>query len=256
MAISLVKSQRESMPRLGTKKLYHTLSQSLKEIKIGRDKLHEIIKANGMLVSPLRQYKITTNSRHHFPKHKDIVTGVKIYQPEQVWVSDITYINGNDKYYYLSMITDAYSKKIMGYCVDDNMNVELVIKSLAMAFNNRHYHSKLTHHSDRGSQYCCKEYQDKLNKMNVVTSMTENSDPYTNAIAERVNGIIKQEFLFESKRRSLIELKTKIDQAVYAYNKLRPHLSCHMLTPDKMHQQRQLNRIEYRNKFINRKVIN
>lgn len=101
------------MPRLGTKKLYHTLSQSLKEIKIGRDKLHEIIKANGMLVSPLRQYKITTNSRHHFPKHKDIVTGVKIYQPEQVWVSDITYINGNDKYYYLSMITDAYSKKIM-----------------------------------------------------------------------------------------------------------------------------------------------
>ena len=254
MAISLVKSQRESMPRLGSKKLYQNLSQPLKEIKIGRDKLHEIIKANGMLVPPLRQYKITTNSRHHFPKYKDIVTGVKIYQPEQVWVSDITYINGNDKYYYLSIITDAYSKKIMGYCLGENMNVELVIKSLAMAFNNRQYKTKLIHHSDRGSQYCCKEYQEKLRKMNVVTSMTENSDPYTNAIAERVNGIIKQEFLLEGRRHSLIELKTMIDQAVYAYNKLRPHLSCHMLTPDKMHQQRQLSRIEYRNKFVNQKT--
>ncbi|PKP36956.1 MAG: transposase, partial [Bacteroidetes bacterium HGW-Bacteroidetes-14] len=100
------------------------LSQPLKEIKIGRDKLNEIIKANGMLVPPLRQYKITTNSRHHFPKYKDLVTGTRIFQPEQVWVGDITYINAKDKYYYLSMITDAYSKKIMGYCIDENMNVE------------------------------------------------------------------------------------------------------------------------------------
>ena len=135
------------------------LSQPLKEIKIGRDKLNEIIKANGMLVPPLRQYKITTNSRHHFPKYKDLVTGTRIFQPEQVWVGDITYINAKDKYYYLSMITDAYSKKIMGYCIDENMNVELVIKALAMAFNNRQYQTKLTHHTDRGSQYCCKAYQ-------------------------------------------------------------------------------------------------
>ena len=242
------------MPRIGTKKLYQTLSQPLKEIKIGRDKLHKIIKANGMLVPPLRQYKITTNSRHHFPKYKDLVTGTKIYQPEQVWVSDFTDIKGHDTDLSGSLSSFAYSKKIMGYSLGENMNVELVIKSLAMAFNNRQYNTKLIHHSDRGSQYCCKEYQEKLRRMNVVTSMTENSDPYTNAIAERINGIIKQEFLLERRYHSLIELKTLIDQAVYAYNILRPHLSCHMLTPDKMHQQRRLRRKEYRNKFIDQKA--
>lgn len=230
------------------------LSQPLKEIKIGRDKLNEIIKANGMLVPPLRQYKITTNSRHHFPKYKDLVTGTRIFQPEQVWVGDITYINAKDKYYYLSMITDAYSKKIMGYCIDENMNVELVIKALAMAFNNRQYQTKLTHHTDRGSQYCSKIYQEKLRRMSVITSMTENSDPYTNAIAERVNGTIKHEFLIDGRHHSLLELKLLLAQAVHSYNHLRPHLSCHMLTPDNMHNQKQLRRIEYRNKFLNKKI--
>jgi putative transposase len=254
VAISLVRNKRESFPRLGTKKLHHILSQPLKEVKIGRDKLHEIIKANGMLVPPLRQYKITTNSKHHFPKYKDLVTGTKISRPEQVWVSDITYISGKDKYYYLSMITDDYSKKIMGYCIDENMNVELVIKALAMAFKNRQYHTKLTHHSDRGSQYCCEEYQKKLRRMSVVTSMTENSDPYTNAIAERVNGTIKHEFLIDGRHHSLIELKLLITQAINAYNQVRPHLSCYMLTPDTMHNQRQLQRMEYRNKFLSKKI--
>jgi len=238
------------MPRIGTRKLYRLLSPQLREINVGRDKLNTIIKANSMLVPPLRQYKITTNSRHHFPKYKDLVTGTTIFHPEQVWVSDITCIKGYDRYYYLSMITDAYSKRIMGYSLDKNMNVELVIKSLAMAFKNRQYKTKLIHHSDRGSQYCCKEYQEKLRLMHVKTSMTEKSDPYTNAIAERINGIIKQEFMLEKKCCSLIELKTLVDQAVYSYNYLRPHLSCHMLTPIKMHQQRQLCRIQYQSQYL------
>lgn len=242
------------MPRLGTKKLHCELLTELKEIKVGRDMLNEILKANYMLVPPLRQFIITTNSRHHFPKYKDLVTGTTISQPEQVWVSDITYIKANDRYYYLSMITDAYSKTIMGYSIDGNMNVELVLESLVMAFSNRQYKTRLIHHSDRGSQYCCCEYQEKLRKMHIITSMTENSDPYTNAIAERVNGIIKQEFLLGIKFHSFIELKLAIDQAVYTYNYLRPHLSCHMLTPQKMHQQRQLIRIEYRNKFRSQKT--
>jgi len=255
-AIALVKGQREIMPRIGSLKLYHILSPQLKEIKVGRDKLNIILKVNGLLVPPLRQYRKTTNSNHTFKKHKDLVSGLEIVRPEQVWVSDITYIYGHDRHYYLSLITDAYSKRVMGYSLDVNMNVELVINSLKMALQNRKYRSKLIHHSDRGSQYCCKEYQEILRRMGVKTSMTENYDPYANAIAERVNGILKQEYGLEEKHCSFIELKTIVDQTINIYNFVRPHLSCYMLTPVKMHLQNLLPIKKYNSKSTQRIKIN
>lgn len=242
------------MPRLGTRKLYYLLQEDLKELGVGRDKLHTILKVNGMLVKPLRQYRKTTNSAHYFKKHKDLVRGLVIWHPEQVWVSDITYIRNQKRYYYLSLITDAYSKKIMGYYLGSNLSAELVINSLNMALRQRSHTNPLIHHSDRGYQYCCHAYQRILKKHKVLTSMTENSDPYSNAIAERVNGILKQEFQLE-RECSYEVLNVIVGRAIETYNNKRPHFSCDLLTPDLMHQQNQIKRKEYKNSRIYQNVI-
>ncbi len=244
--IDLVRKCREDMPRVGTLKLYELLYDQLRSMKVGRDKLNTILKVNGMLVVPLKKYKVTTNSRHMFKRHEDLVSGLKITRPEQVWVSDITYIYNRDRYYYMSLVTDAYSKRIMGYSLSPNMNVELVLRSMQMAYQHREYKRKIIHHSDRGTQYCCNEYQRMLKRMGIRVSMTQNSDPYSNAIAERVNGIIKQEFLLEQKNCSFEELKMRAKKAVEVYNNLRPHSSYHMLTPVNMHKQQKLSRMEYK----------
>lgn len=250
MALALAKEKRTELPRLGTLKLYHLLYPELKQINVGRDMFNTILKVNGLLVRPLKQYRNTTNSNHFFKKYKDLIAGMNISRPEQVWVSDITYISHRQRHYYLSLVTDAYSKRIMGYSVDINMNVEFVLEALKMAIKNREYKMKLIHHSDRGSQYCCKEYQNVLRNFGIITSMTENYDPYSNAIAERVNGILKQEFLLEGRDCSFSELKVIIKHSIDAYNNLRPHLSCSLLTPSKMHKQRLLKRKEYKVKFF------
>lgn len=253
-AVALVREKRKDLPRLGTLKLYHILHPELRQIKVGRDTLNTILKVNGMLVKPLRQYRKTTCSTHFLKKHKDLVTGKDITRPEQVWVSDITYIYNRTRHYFLSLVTDAYSKKIMGYNLDINLTAELAVKSLKIAIRNRNYKLKLVHHSDRGAQYCSHEYQQILQKFGVRTSMTECYDPYTNAIAERVNGILKQEFLLEGRGCSLAEMKVIVKQSVEAYNNLRPHHSCYLLTPAKMHQQNSLKRKEYKSLKLPQKV--
>ncbi len=239
---------------MGTLKLYNLLYPQLKEIGVGRDMLNTILRVNGLLVPPLRQYRITTNSRHRFKKYRDLVSGLKINRPEQVWVSDITYIGNRGKHYYLALVTDAYSKVIMGYSIDVNMTVNLVLDALKMALKQRHYREKTIHHSDRGAQYCCNEYQELLRRVGIRTSMTQDSSPYSNAIAERVNGILKQEFSLESRHCSFEELKLIVKQSVNAYNTKRPHFSCALLTPYKMHMQNELPRKEYKCKFIHQKV--
>lgn len=243
--IGLVKKERVDLPRIGTLKLYNMLHKEMKELKVGRDMLNTILKSNGLLVPPIRQFRITTNSRHHFKKHKDLVAGLEITRPEQVWVSDITYIYSQGKHRYLALITDAYSKVIMGYSLNVNMNVEIVINALKMAVQNRNYRGKVIHHSDRGSQYCCNEYQELLRSAGIRTSMTQDSDPNSNAIAERVNGILKQEFSLEGRNCSLEELRLIVNQSIYVYNTKRPHFSCDLLTPYKMHMQSILPRKEY-----------
>jgi len=247
--VLMVDDIRKTMPRIGTRKLYHILSYKLQLMKIGRDKFFDILRANHLLIQPKRCYHVTTNSHHHFRKHQNRILDLEINRPEQVWVSDITYIGKRDNPCYLSLITDAYSKRIMGYYVADNMNAESSIMALKMALKQRKYKSlSLIHHSDRGIQYCANEYQKELNKSKVLCSMTQNSDPYENAVAERVNGILKQEFMIDKYNQKAEIMKRVVKEAVTIYNELRPHYSNHMLTPDQMHVQNQIKMRTYKTK--------
>lgn len=192
------------MPRLGTRKLYYLLRPKLECLKIGRDKLFEILRANQLLIRPKRQYHVTTNSYHRFRKHKNLIEYIDIQGPEQVLVSDITYIGNRIEPSYLSLVRDAYSKKIMGYNVSESLSANGAICALKMAVKNRTYrHHRLIHHSDRGIQYCCDGYQKELDQYDVKCSMTETYDPYQNAVAERVNGILKQEFFQGIKTKNI-----------------------------------------------------
>lgn len=238
IVVSMVLEIRGTMPRIGAKKLYFLLRSKMKNLKIGRDKFINILRANHLLITPRRSYHITTNSHHRFRKHQNQILELQIQRPEQVWVSDITYIGKRDKPCYLSLVTDAYSKKIVGFNVADNMNTESTLKALKNAIKNKKYENlSLIHHSDRGLQYCANDYQKTLNKSNIKCSMTQNSDPYENAVAERINGILKQEFDIDKFNKTLPIMKIIVKNAIDIYNKKRPHYSNYMLTPNQMHQQ-------------------
>lgn len=251
--IELVNNIRIQMPRLGTRKLYYLLSEQLKSLKVGRDKLFRILKANHLLISPKRQYHVTTNSHHRFKKHKNLVEFLEINHPEQVWVSDITYIGARDNPMYLALVTDAYSKKIMGYDVSNSLNTQGAANALEMALNNRYYLEdkessliSLIHHSDRGIQYCSYKYQDILTKYDIQCSMTEKYDPYQNAVAERINGILKQEFIGDVIINNLQLMKRFVKNSIQIYNQNRPHFSNFYLTPNQMHLQNQVQMRTYR----------
>ena len=247
--IALVQQQRMIMPRLGTRKLYHILKPELEELGVGRDKLFDILKANHMLIKPKKRYHKTTNSYHRFRKHKNLIKELNIERPNQVWAADITYIGTRDNPMYLSLITDVYSKQIMGYDVSDSLATKGALSALKTALKNRRCKSKkLIHHSDRGLQYCSNQYQELLNKNEVICSMTESYDPYENAVAERVNGILKQEFIETVKIDQLDIMEKLVSESVDIYNTKRPHLSCNMLTPNKMHQQNKIKRRTYKKK--------
>jgi transposase InsO family protein len=205
-------------------------------IKMGRDALFDLMASEHMLVQRRKRKHITTNSNHWYRKYPNLIRGITPEGPNQLWVSDITYIKTQREFLYLFLITDAYSKKILGYRLAKNLDSVHAVNSLQDAVKNIcQPMTGLIHHSDRGIQYCSKEYTDLLNKHSILISMTENSDPLENAIAERINGIIKDEYLNSeiSKKGNLNidELKNAIDK----YNKLRPHLSCNMLTPEIAH---------------------
>jgi transposase InsO family protein len=240
------------MPKLGTRKLYHMLKMELSMLKVGRDKLFRILKANHLLIKPKRSYHVTTDSHHRFRKHKNIVSNLDINRPEQIWVSDITYVGTRTNPSYLALITDAYSKKVMGYNVSESLAVDGSLQALEMALNNRNNEVEpLIHHSDRGLQYCSNDYQALLGNNNIKASMTEKYDPYENAIAERINGILKQEFNIARNIKNLDLKKKLIKNAIEIYNNLRPHLSNHMLTPREMHKQNKLKRKQYKSKKLN-----
>jgi len=254
--VSLVLEIRQTMPRIGAKKLYFLLNNELKELKIGRDKFINILRANHLLIVPKRSYHITTNSHHRFRKHQNQILELQIQRPEQVWVSDITYIGKRENPCYLSLVTDAYSKKIVGFNVADNMNTESSMVALKNAVKNRKYTSlSLIHHSDRGLQYCANDYQKILNKSNIKCSMTQNSDPYENAVAERINGILKQEFAIDKFNAALPVMKFLVKNAIEIYNEKRPHYSNFMLTPNQMHQQNKIIMRTYKTKNTCKNVL-
>ena len=244
---------RMKMPRIGARKLYHILKESLEALSVGRDKLFQILKANHLLVKPKRSYHITTNSHHRFRKHKDLTIDMKVSRPEQLWVSDITYLGNRKQPCYLALVTDAYSKKIVGYDVSNSLSMEGSVRALKMAISKRIYKKDmLIHHSDRGLQYCCDEYQQTLIKNNINCSMTESYDPYRNAVAERVNGILKQEFIVIREGVKLSEMKKMVSESVNIYNNIRPHHACFMNTPKYMHRQSKIEIRTYKRKNSSR----
>ena len=239
--VEIVMEVRQQMPRIGTRKLYYLLQDQLKDLGVGRDKLFAILSANHMLIKPKRCYRKTTDSNHWYHKHKNLVESVTPVRPEQIWASDITYLGNRGNHRYLALVTDTYSKKIVGYDLSASLGADGAIRALKMGLRQRSYkEKKLTHHSDRGFQYCCDNYQKVLVRKKVRCSMTESYDPYANAVAERVNGILKQEFLLEDYNVKLPIMKELIRNSINIYNKKRPHYSCDMKTPEQMHKQNQI----------------
>jgi transposase InsO family protein len=249
----MIKDTRRAMPRIGTRKLYYLLADKLQALKIGRDKFFGILRANHLLVEARRSYHVTTDSHHRFRKHKNLILEMPILRPEQVWVSDITYIGKREKPCYLSLVTDAYSKMIMGYYVADNMSTESSALALKMAIKNRQTNTPaLIHHSDRGVQYCSDGYQKILLKNKIQCSMTNNGDPYENAVAERINGILKQEFVIDTYHEDLDLMREIVKEAIDIYNNQRPHYSNYMLTPKQMHSQSEIKMRTYKRKNSNK----
>jgi len=233
----LVQTVRMRMPRLGTRKLYYLLKNDFDrmDLKIGRDGLFSYLRSEHMLIKPRKNYTKTTNSKHWLRKHPNLMKEMEVVGPEQAFVSDITYVKSRERTHYLSLVTDAYSRKIMGHHLSDDMSSEHVVKALKLAVKNRKTNQKLIHHSDRGLQYCSSLYQQELSKNNINPSMTDGYDCYQNALAERINGILKNEFLLE-KCNSGKELEVLVSESIDTYNQQRPHLSLNFKTPNFIHE--------------------
>lgn len=233
--ISQIQKIRQRQPRIGGRKLQIMLAQM--GIEIGRDALFDLLGSNGLLVRRRRNGRRTTQSSHWLRKYPNLIRHFEASGPNQLWVSDITYLETTQGYMYLFLITDAYSKKILGWVLADNLNADHALQALQMALRPmKRDCSGLIHHSDRGAQYCSGKYVKLLNKHHIMISMTENGDPLENAIAERVNGILKDEWLYEIKKADKDSLHKIIPQIIHIYNEERPHLSLDMLTPNVAHQ--------------------
>jgi transposase InsO family protein len=238
LIVQLVREVRSVLPRIGVVKLYSMLKEKLMEhhIKIGRDGLFDVLRREGMLIQTRKKYVRTTQSWHHYRKWPNLVEGYTPVRAEQLWVSDITFLRTRTGFIYLSLITDAFSRKIVGYHLSQHLKASGCISALQKALMNaRPPLSGLIHHSDRGIQYCCDEYVQLLQAHNIRISMTQSGSPYDNAIAERVNGILKQEFDLDKTFGSYSEAVEPVARAVYRYNHIRPHLSCNLKTPEQKH---------------------
>ena len=233
----MVNEIRRKMPRLGTRKLYYLLQEDFKRsgIKVGRDCLFKYLRSENMLVRPAKSYTKTTYSKHWLKKYPNLMKDVVPTRPEEYFVSDITYIKSNQRTHYLSLVTDAFSRKIMGYQLSDDMSSENVVKALEMAVSKRKTMLPLIHHSDRGLQYCSATYQSGLKINGIKPSMTDGYDCYQNAMAERINGILKHEFLI-NRCNTGKELELLIKESINTYNNDRPHLSLQMKTPNFIHE--------------------
>ena len=234
----VVDKRGEISQQTGGRKLHHLLKKDFqaKEIKMGRDKLFDFLRANSLLVPKLKNYHRTTNSNHNFKKFKNLVKDMVPQGPEELWVSDITYLALNGRHAYLALVTDAYSKQIMGFKVSTNMKASLSLDALKMALKNRKYpHKQLIHHSDRGFHYCWPEYVELLENNGILVSMTEQYDRYENALAERINRTLKYEQGLNQIIGNKSLAKKMVKRAVRVYNELRPHDSLNNRTPKDVH---------------------
>jgi putative transposase len=228
------------MPKTGTRKLMKHLEKDLikNNIKMGRDALFDLLRSWGLLVKKTKRFHITTDSKHFFFKSPNLLKDLALNHAEQVFVSDITYIKISGGHAYLALVTDAYSKKIMGWKLDNNMKVSLVKDALQMAHKNCiHNHKNIIHHSDRGIQYCCPDFSEFAQNKGFILSTTQQYDPYENAIAERINVILKYEFGLKKTIKNIEIAQKMVAEAVKIYNNERLHWSLDLKTPQKVHEQ-------------------
>jgi len=233
----LVRGERSLQPRLGGRKLFKILVPLLENegIKLGRDRFFTILREKGLLVPPLPKSPRTTRFEPSLPVFHNLVAGLELTGPNQAWAADITYIRTDEGFLYLSLITDMWSRKIVGFHVGDSLETEGTLAALAMALASLRGGTKPVHHSDRGCQYASHLYVGKLQEAGLQISMTEELHCYENAMAERVNGILKQEYYIGSCFRNKNQAKATVKEAVYLYNTRRPHISLDYQTPEKIH---------------------
>lgn len=240
VVLERIQEIRKELPKTGCIKLYKELNNGFLQrvgISMGRDAIFDLLRANDMLIKRKRKWVYTTNSFHRYKVHPDLVQRRPASRAEEIWVSDITYLRTSNDFVYLSLITDAYSRKIVGYHLADNLKAIGCIKALKSALKTRMYPERtLIHHSDRGTQYCCDDYVGVLTDSGIQISMTQSGSPYDNALAERVNGILKMEFDLERTFPNLKRATAVVDEAILKYNHLRLHTSCNFKTPEMAHQ--------------------
>jgi len=232
--VKLVKQERKDQPRVGTRKLYEALHALfiLENLKVGRDKLFDILREQEMLIRRKKASCKTTNSYHRFHKYNNLIKDMDINAPNQVWASDITYIRTISGFCYLALITDMYSRKIVGYDISDSLELAGCLRALKRALRTARPAAGLVHHSDRGIQYCSNQYVSELDKRKIRISMTEENHCYENAMAERVNGILKDEFYLDQCFFSTDHACIAAKNAIEIYNSKRLHLSFGYKTPN------------------------
>lgn len=242
LIIDLVRLVRRTLPKVGTVKLLYMLKDdfSAHKILIGRDSFFKLLRKHDLLVKQKKRFIRTTMSNHHFKKWPDLTESISISGVEQLWVSDITYLTTQNGFIYLSLVTDAYSRKIVGYHLSQHLKAQGCLIALHKAIGSLSANAAVIHHSDRGIQYCCDAYIETLQNNNIAISMTQNGSPYDNAIAERINGILKTELNLDKNFASYSAAVAVVHQAIDAYNRIRPHMSCGNLTPEQAHQQQGL----------------
>ena len=255
LVIQQVQKHRLLQTRLGTRKLVILLQGFVKEhnIKLGRDALFDLLREHKLLVRRRKRTVQTTFSRHWYHKYPNLIKQYEPLAPNLLWVSDITYINLDESFAYLSLITDAYSRKIVGFYLAETLEAIGCLNALKMAVEGCSDCSQLVHHSDRGIQYCSLNYVDLLQVNHIKISMTENGDPLENAIAERVNGILKEELL-QQKYPDFKTAQMSVAKSVIIYNSLRPHSSCDMLTPQTAHLQTGVLKKHWKNYYKKKEV--
>ena len=229
---------RRYQPRIGGKKLHKLLKVDLAKLEgcIGRDKFFDILRKHGLLVKRRKKYVTTTDSWHRFHKYKNKLKEKLLTGPNQAYASDITYLRTREGFVYLFLQTDVWSRLITGWDLSESLAIDGAIRALQMTIKQCLKPEGAIHHSDRGIQYCCKEYVEILNRHKMEISMTEENHCYENAMAERINGILKQEFLLDEEFANKALALKAVKEAIESYNIRRPHWSLNLCTPQQIHK--------------------
>jgi transposase InsO family protein len=235
----LVRAERQVQPRLGTRKLRVVLQGALAKagVEVGRDRFFAVLRRGGLLLAPLpKEYPQTTRSYHCLPVFRNLVKDLKLSQPNEVWVSDLTYLRTREGFLYLALVTDKFSRKIVGYHCGDTLAASECVQALGMALKDLPAWAHPIHHSDQGSQYCCHEYVQALGLRGLTISMTEKDHCAENALAERMNGILKQEYRLGMEFATKAQARLAVPQGIWLYNTKRPHTALNFRMPAEVHQ--------------------